>query len=302
MRAFWGGFGGALTALGAAFVLVGAFSMTTAGGRAILGAGIVMAVIGLPLMLRSEAPAPPTGGDARSESPLVDPHWLASMERGARHSIVPQISVATPKAVELRPPKFDVAMRYQDAGGVTTERTVTINRLSGWTADDGKLHLDMAEGWCHLRRAERSFAPERIVLLLDPVTGEIAPDPVEYLARRAGWNGDIALEQAGSRKRTIPLDEGRPVRMVVVSVRYETGMRQHEIYDVTVDRVYLGGAAFEGWGRRYPGAKRAWEGRRLFQTFPSPPTRLVAFSAGGRLVQNPREWLEGLPGADPTIQ
>jgi hypothetical protein len=68
-------------------------------------------------------------------------------------------------------------IRYRDAAGALTERTVTLRRI---TAIDPPQPSGF-DAVCHVRHRIRSFQVARTAVAADPTTGEIIPDLVEWL-------------------------------------------------------------------------------------------------------------------------
>src|SRR5579875_802569 len=72
--------------------------------------------------------------------------------------------------------RFDAILYYRDASGHRSERRVTVRELIGAFDDEGTAQVTGLMGFCHLRRAARTFLLHGIERIADPGTGEIAAD------------------------------------------------------------------------------------------------------------------------------
>lgn len=61
---------------------------------------------------------------------------------------------------------------YEDYSGDLSQRSVSVLEFNP----------EYITGFCHLRQQERTFAVERIISCVDAVSGEVAVDPIGYLA------------------------------------------------------------------------------------------------------------------------
>ena len=80
----------------------------------------------------------------------------------------------------------DVDLVYGDAGSGVTRRRVTVDTIEGQISPDGHVLVERVHGFCHLRRARRSFLMERIVGLSCAETGEIIDDLWSWLENEEG--------------------------------------------------------------------------------------------------------------------
>jgi hypothetical protein len=87
-----------------------------------------------------------------------------------------------------------LVIEYSDSKGALSCRRITFRRIEHLpsTNDDGRYYLI---GWCHERRALRSFRVDRLLSLMDGRTGEIF-EPIE--------SGIELLSEAGFVSRSAP--------------------------------------------------------------------------------------------------
>lgn len=81
------------------------------------------------------------------------------------------------EALELYPVDASLRIRYTDAGGRETERTVDVKQFG--RAPEGMIMV----GHCHLRRAARTFRIDRVKSCFDVNSGEVIEDAELYLRR-----------------------------------------------------------------------------------------------------------------------
>lgn len=81
---------------------------------------------------------------------------------------------------------FDVRLEYRSAKGAASERAVTIHRLIGTLAPDGMARLQAIAGYCHERKAPRTFLAASITRIADAITGEVPADMVTWLRGKMG--------------------------------------------------------------------------------------------------------------------
>ena len=101
---------------------------------------------------------------------VADAKFLAKGRRNLASRDDSEGMVLASEAVDVLPAVFHLT--YEDAGGLLSERVVTIRRIEKRGAGSFYLH-----GFCHLREAARCFAVERIAEGYDITTGELFDDP-----------------------------------------------------------------------------------------------------------------------------
>jgi hypothetical protein len=57
----------------------------------------------------------------------------------------------------------ELYIRYRDAKGKPTRRKVTVHAIEGFRAPDGRVTFEHIRGYCHVRRAARTFRVDRII-------------------------------------------------------------------------------------------------------------------------------------------
>lgn len=78
---------------------------------------------------------------------------------------------------DLSLPVFGVyEIRYEGSDGSLSDRVVTAKHIS---RTRGKYFL---AGWCHMRKAPRTFSLDGIQQVIDVESGEVLEDPYEYMA------------------------------------------------------------------------------------------------------------------------
>ena len=108
-----------------------------------------------------------------------------------------------------------VLLTYLDSSGERSERTVTPQKVDGRRYSDGSITVEAFDGWCHLRRAVRTFRVERIISMADPRTGEIIANPAIWLALAAGLRPHVVQRRAEAAKpapRPKPQPKPKPNR------------------------------------------------------------------------------------------
>lgn len=84
-----------------------------------------------------------------------------------------------PGEIVARAASVYVAIKYVDSKGATSNRAVTINKIE---ANEGDFNI---WAYCHSRRAVRQFKMSRIVEVIDPESGEVHDNPIEYFTAAA---------------------------------------------------------------------------------------------------------------------
>lgn len=78
----------------------------------------------------------------------------------------------------------DILIRYADSRGEHSERRVTIREVL-CTEQEGRVSALSVEGFCHVKKARRSFIVARMESIADPTTGEVITDLPAFLHLRA---------------------------------------------------------------------------------------------------------------------
>lgn len=95
------------------------------------------------------------------------------------------------EAVDVVPAVFHLT--YEDSGGQISERVVTVRRI------ERKLSGFYLHGFCHLRRAARCFAVDRVVECFDITTGELFGDPPAFFGSHPLYTDPRQPEQEAIR-------------------------------------------------------------------------------------------------------
>lgn len=95
------------------------------------------------------------------------------------------------EVVDVVPAVFHLT--YEDSGGQVSERVVTVRRI------ERKLSGFYLHGFCHLRRATRCFAVDRVVECFDITTGELFGDPATFFGNHPLYTDPRQPEQEAIR-------------------------------------------------------------------------------------------------------
>jgi len=77
-----------------------------------------------------------------------------------------------------------ISLTYKDAKGKVTNRNVDVSSFDGY----------YIEGYCHMKKAYRTFLLERVLDVADINTGEIISDPCNYFKEKYVNSPDFALD------------------------------------------------------------------------------------------------------------
>jgi hypothetical protein len=160
----------------------------------VMAAAVLCAILAFVILvarLRSGRRSP--AADAKNQAH----EFLASTRTAQSFDQVNQPTLSEAVRLEDRPVNnmtFDVV--YRDADGEVSARRIEIASVS---QNYGVIYVD---AWCHLRRSERTFRPERMIELSSALTGELVASPAETLIqfanrkRVSGSGLDPAIKRA----------------------------------------------------------------------------------------------------------
>jgi hypothetical protein len=82
--------------------------------------------------------------------------------------------LATVSGAPIADLNVPLLIRYRSGNGHVSDRLITLHAVDG-EAVDGQFRARTLAGYCHTRKAPRTFRCDRIIHIADPDTGEIIP-------------------------------------------------------------------------------------------------------------------------------
>ncbi len=122
--------------------------------------------------------------------------WL-QLGRRPQAAVAGTDILSEPAAAEVRPlvlkaRRFnaeglnaDILLHYHGSDGHESDRLVTVRSLTGVVGNDGKLQPDHFTGYCHVKKAPRTFLVRNTLRAAEPDTGELIADLSGWLAMKA---------------------------------------------------------------------------------------------------------------------
>lgn len=226
---------------------------------------------------------------------------------------VPAGGPDAPKTVST--PRFDVVVRYRDAAGIETDRTVTVQAFHIADAEGGTT-IQAFDGWCHMRRAERTFRLDRIRQLADPTTGKPVANPAAWLLAKAGSEQPGAATAPGAVTRPpsvvsappqpnqaetgvpgVPAPYGWPGVTLASGLRIPVEI-EHWITDsktetvrMTIQNLFTN-AADERHYYRFCQINGWCHATERTLSLPAERIKTIADLTTGEIAENPAEWLK----------
>ena len=117
------------------------------------------------------------GRDARLLERQAQQNHVASLDRAERRRARNMERARLP--LQVFNGQRNYLIRYEDSDGNMTERIISVHSIE-------QTEPLLLRAWCHLRKGDRSFFPERMVDCIDHETGEIIQDPVRWFAQMPG--------------------------------------------------------------------------------------------------------------------
>jgi len=191
-----------------------------------------------------------------------------------------------------------VTIEYESADGETTQREIRVEKLHGRVlANPPAFDLDYIRAWCYERDAFRTFRTDRIRALIDPLTGEIVPDPEHWLCRSARLT-EIASAEHVARFTGA---ESTPVAELRVTLLWQRAPGLTESYVADIDEVHRRAGRIVGFRARAqriptPTAQR-WQGDKTFDLDVTDGDGILALEFDSILYEDPDEiaaWLDAM--------
>lgn len=130
-----------------------------------------------------------------------------------------------------------LAIRYEDASGRETERSIIAQQVTGWRQDDGPVQPEYVRAFCTLRNDIRTFRLDGILEAIDEETGEVLPDVTRALLDRRMERRSIQPVQQGAPELVVMRDDLRMlVALAVLTAGGGQRNRKVEIRELVGER------------------------------------------------------------------